>query len=179
MRLILFHKELTSKASSLNQLVYIGPVAFAEFGTINIMNKLQQNIGFAILISLLVGASLGYLITDNYLSTNEEDNTTDELLAELIRSNNKLETTLIAVSNKNIEATNILNNALYSINDSLGDNSNANFNKQLIDVLQKIANYTCLDARYDAVGGAYYSTSSYFGGGKLVGETRINNTIRC
>ena len=110
------------------------------------MNKLQQNIGFAILISLLVGASLGYLLTDNYLSANENDNTTDELIAELIKSNNNLENTLIAISNQNIKATNIMNGALFDINgslsdlnESLEDENSANFNKQLIDVLGKIA----------------------------------------
>ena len=143
------------------------------------MNKLQQNIGFAILISLLVGASLGYLLTDNYLSANENDNTTDELIAELIKSNNNLENTLIAISNQNIKATNIMNDALFDINESLEDKNSGNFNKQLIDVLGKIANYTCLDAKYDAVGGAYYSTSRYFGGGKLLAENRTVSSVKC
>ncbi len=146
------------------------------------MNKLQQNIGFAILISLLVGASLGYLLTDNYLSANENDNTdntTDELIAELIKSNNNLENTLIAISNQNIKATNIMNGALFDINESLEDKNSANFNKQLIDVLGKIANYTCLDAKYDAVGGAYYSTNRYVGGGKLLKENITVSSVKC
>ena len=143
------------------------------------MNKLQQNIGFAILISLLVGASLGYLLTDNYLSANENDNTTDELIAELIKSNNNLENTLIAISNQNIKATNIMNDALFDIHDSLEDKNSGNFNKQLIDVLGKIANYTCLDAKYDAVGGSYYNPSRYFGGGKLLAENRTVSSVKC
>jgi hypothetical protein len=143
------------------------------------MNKLQQNIGFAILISLLVGASLGYLLTDNYLSANENDNTTDELIAELIKSNNNLENTLIAISNQNIKATNTMNDALFDINESLEDKNSGNFNKQLIDVLGKIANYTCLDAKYDAVGGAYYSPARYFGGGNLLAENRTVSSVKC
>ena len=139
------------------------------------MEKLKQNIAISLLISLLVGGALGFLVSDYYLDDKEE------LIKELIASNNDLENALIATHNNTIEAFNITNSALYSINNSLNSQSNDTFNNELIKVLEEIARHTCLDAKYDAVSGAYFNDSSYSfsRGGRLIQDTRTINRETC
>ena len=139
------------------------------------MEKLKQNIAISLLISLLIGGALGFLVSDYYLDDKEE------LIKELIASNNDLENALIATHNNTIEAFNITNSALYSINNSLNSQSNDTFNNELIKVLEEIARHTCLDAKYDAVSGAYFNDSSYSfsRGGYLKQDTRTINRETC
>tara|TARA_B100000073_G_scaffold222189_1_gene185013 strand:+ start:201 stop:638 length:438 start_codon:yes stop_codon:yes gene_type:complete len=145
------------------------------------MDKVKQNISLAILISVIVGASLGFLVSDYVSSiTNEEtneDNTTDRLIKELITSNKELKDAVIESNNNIALSVDTLSSELAELNSS----SDSVFNNQLIAVLEKIARHTCLDAKYDAVSGAYFNDSSYSWsrGGQLMQDTRIINSSIC
>ena len=141
------------------------------------MDKVKQNISLAILISVIVGASLGFLVSDYVSSTTNEDNTTDRLIKELITSNKELKDAVIKSNNNIALSVNTLSSELAELNSS----SDSVFNKQLLAVLEKIARHTCLDAKYDAVSGAYFNDSSYSWsrGGQLMQDTRTINSSIC
>lgn len=139
------------------------------------MDKVKQNISLAILISVIVGASLGFLVSDYVSSTTNEDNTTDQLIKELITSNKELKDAVIESNNNIALSVNTLSSELAELNNS----SDYVFNNQLLAVLEEIAKHTCLDAKYDAVSGAYWS-EGYFGSrGVLSQDTRTINRENC
>ena len=142
------------------------------------MDKVKQNISLAILISVIVGASLGFLVSDYISSITNEENTTDRLIKELITSNKELKDAVIESNNNIALSVDTLSSELAELNSS----SDSVFNNQLIAVLEEIARHTCLDAKYDAVSGAYwYEATAWYlqSGGRLMQDTRTVNSQTC